>query len=233
MLQKTETITLKQARAIAGAVSSRNSKMPGSSFATSTLHCKTGGTLKHVEGSTCSKCYAERLENMRPSVKQGWLNNYLAAANLIEQRPALWAKSIAMQITRAAQNSGEPFHRWFDSGDLDSVEMLAAICHACELTPHVKHWLPTREATMVAQFIARGGKIPDNLIIRISSTMIGDAPRTKLADMLGPGVATSTVTPRRGVAIGHACPARHQGIACGDCRACWDRSVPNVSYPQH
>ena len=29
------------------------------------------------------------------------------------------------------------------------------------------------------------------------------------------------------------CPAKDQGNKCMDCRACWDRSVSNVTYPKH
>ena len=37
------------------------------------------------------------------------------------------------------------FHRWFDSGDLQSLSHLMKIIEVCEHTPHIKHWLATRE----------------------------------------------------------------------------------------
>lgn len=217
--------TLKSAQAEAGAISSRNSKMPGTSFAMSATMCKTGGKLMDIKGSTCSRCYAIKLEKMRPSVHMGWLANYTKATKLIAANPEQWAKACAFQIERAALKSGQPFHRWFDSGDLQSVEMLDAIARTARLTPDVQHWLPTREATFVKQWLASGNTFPDNLIVRVSATMIGDAPRN--------ASHTSTVHRKGETYTGHACPASQQGNACGECRACWSKSVPNVSYPLH
>ena len=71
------TMTLKAAQADAGAVSTRNSKMPGSAFAISAKRCNVGGKLAQVDGSVCGRCYALKLQKMRPSVDQGWEANYL------------------------------------------------------------------------------------------------------------------------------------------------------------
>lgn len=217
--------TLKSAIDQAGKVSARNSKMPGSSFALSATTCKTGGKLMQIKNSTCSRCYALKLEKMRPSVHMGWLANYEKATKLIENEPERWAKACAFQIERAANKSGEPFHRWFDSGDLQSVAMLSAIARTCELTPSVSHWLPTREASIVKAWLDAGNTCPPNLIIRISATMIGDKPRN--------AAHTSTVHRKGSDHMGHACPASTQGNMCGTCRACWSHDVPNVSYPLH
>lgn len=217
--------TLKSSIEIAGAVSNRNSKMPGSSFALSATTCQTGGKLATLKDSTCSRCYALKLEKMRPSVHQGWLANYMKATQMIALNPAQWSKACAFQIMRMAVKSGEYFHRWFDSGDLQSIEMLEAIAEVARQTPEVSHWLPTREATMVRDWLSRGHVCPDNLIIRISSTMIGDGPRN--------ANHTSTVH-RKGQSVeGHTCPASQQGNACQTCRACWSKDVKNVSYPLH
>lgn len=219
-------MTLKAAQEIAGKISNRNSKMPGSTFAISALDCKVGGKLAKVEGSVCSKCYAIKLQKLRPSVNQGWMANYLTATRMIESNPEAWAKAVAFQIGREAEKSGEFFHRWFDAGDLQSVAMLGAICRAAELTPNVQHWLPTREAKMVKDYQMAGGVVPANLIIRVSSTMVGDKPVKGHAN-------TSTVHRKGQAAEGHSCPASLQGGACGDCRACWSHEVGNVSYPLH
>lgn len=217
--------SLKSAQEQAGSVSARNSKMPGSSFAISATVCKTGGKLKDIKNSTCSRCYALKLEKMRPSVHMGWMANYTKATRLIQTNPEQWAKACAFQIERFANKTGEPFHRWFDSGDLQSVEMLNAIAQTARLTPNVKHWLPTREATIVRDWLAQGNTFPPNLIVRISATMIGDKPRN--------ATHTSTVHRKTDTPDGHVCPASQQGNACGSCRACWSSSVPNVSYPLH
>jgi hypothetical protein len=170
---------------------------------------------------------------MYPSVKKGWMDNYLRATTMIASMPEKWAAAMAFQVQHQAKKNGEDYHRWFDAGDLQSVEMLAAIVLVCLLTPHIKHWLPTREAKIVADWRKAGGVEPANLIIRISSTMIGDAPRN--------ASHTSTVHRKGSAHAGHACPStseRHRAAnggkpGCHDCRACWDKAVPNVSYPLH
>ena len=219
-------LTVKAAVELAGKVSEGNSKMPGSTFAISAKVCKVGSKLAAVEGSVCSRCYALKLQKLRPSVDQGWTANYLKATGMIEANPEGWAKAAAFQIKRIAAKSGQPFHRWFDSGDLQSVDMLAAICRVAEMTPEISHWLPTREAKMVKDFKAAGGVVPANLVIRVSATMIGDKPLA--------GYANTSTVHRKGQAVdGHTCPASQQGNACGDCRACWSPAVGNVSYPLH
>jgi hypothetical protein len=219
-------LTVKASIEQGGRVSEGNGKMPGSTFAISAKECKVGGKLATVEGSVCNRCYALKLQKLRPSVDQGWTANYLKATSLIEQNPAAWVKAVAFQINRIIAKGGQPFHRWFDSGDLQSVAMLSAICEAAKATPTVRHWLPTREAKMVKDFLAQGGIVPANLIIRISSTMVNDAPIAGHAN-------TSTVHRKGQPHHGHACPASHQGNNCGDCRACWSKDVQNVSYPLH
>jgi hypothetical protein len=217
--------TLKSAIDAAGKVSLGNGKMPGSTFAISATKCLTGGKLAKLAGSTCSRCYALKLEKLRPSVNQGWLANYEKATRLIESNPEQWSQACAFQIRKAFEKSGQPFHRWFDSGDLQDVAMLRAIVRACELTPEINHWLPTREATIVRDYHATYGAFPTNLIVRVSATMIGDAPRN--------AEHTSTVHRKGAAVVGHACPARTQGNECGSCRACWSKDVANVSYPLH
>lgn len=215
--------TLKQARENAGKISEGNTKMPGSTFAISAKHCNIGSKLVDVEGSVCHRCYALKLQKLRPTVDKGWINNYLKATNMIATSPDKWVDACVFQINRIALKTGENYHRWFDSGDLQSVDMLSAICKVASKTPHINHWLPTREAKIVKDY---GGQVPDNLVIRVSSTMIDDAPISGYAN-------TSTVHRKGSQVFGHACPARNQGNQCGDCRACWDKSVANVSYPLH
>lgn len=219
-------VTLKQAQQEAGAVSTRNSKMPGSSFAISAKHCNVGSKLATIKDSTCSRCYALKIQNMRPSVDKGWTANLDKAQALIAHDPMRWAQFMAFQIDKASLKTGEPFHRWFDSGDLQSLAMLRAIVLVCELTPHVSHWLPTREAKLIKQYRAQYGAFPSNLVVRVSATMIGDSP------ILGHS-HTSTVHRKGQEAKGHVCPASTQGNACGTCRACWSHEVGNVSYPLH
>ena len=223
------TMTLKAAKESAGKLSLGNGKMPGSTFATDAFSCKVGDKLAKVKGSVCQSCYARKIQKLRPSVNQGWSNNQKLAVNLIATAPHKWVAAMVFQVEKAAIKSGQPFHRWFDSGDLDSVAMLESICKVAKATPSIKHWLPTREGAILKAYRKAGGSIPRNLRIRLSATMVNDLP-VNAAKLLG--VSTSTVHKAGEPFVGRQCPAPDQGNACGSCRHCWISPV-NVSYRKH
>jgi hypothetical protein len=213
--------------AIVGRVSAGNTKMPGSTFALDAFGCQVGGRLAEVPGSVCNACYARKLQAFRPNLQVAWPKNQALAVAAIEADPEEWAEKMAAQIEAIAGVNGELYHRWFDSGDLQSVTMLRAIVRVAQLLPDIRFWLPTREADMVRSFLKSGGLFPVNLVVRISAPMVDDKP-------LAAWGHTSTVHKHRQLNEDeHACPARTQGNNCGDCRACWDRTVRNVSYTKH
>jgi hypothetical protein len=218
-------LTLKRAQTF-GRVSDRNSKMPASTFATHTADCSIGSKLRAVEGSVCHDCYATKFEKMYPSVHQGHAFNGASAAAMIAADPEAWAQAIALQITRICDKFNEPFHRWFDAGDIADLAMLEAIVRVCELTPTIKHWLPTRERGILKAFLATGRALPANLVVRLSATMIDDKP-------IANAPHTSTVHRKGSIVHGQPCEAATRNHQCGPCRACWDPTVENVSYPFH
>ena len=245
-----EKMTVKKAVEQSGKVSLGNTKMPSTTFAISAKACKVGAKLAKIKNSTCSRCYALKLQNLRPSVDKGWTNNLLKAEKLIADNPMLWAKQMTFQIVRGCEKLGINYHRWFDSGDLQSIEMLHAIVLTAQLTPNIKHWLPTREAKIVKDYRKQYGKEPSNLVIRVSATMIGDKPIQ--------GHKNTSTVHRKGETIhGKECLAYRTNkdfevIAekvfknmtrdekktqdfghCGNCRACWSNDVENISYPLH
>ena len=221
----TQQWTLKGAKEIS-VVGNGNSKMPGSTFSTDSFSCKVGSKLAKIEGSVCNKCYARRIQTFRKNVDKSWKDNYLKATTMIASNPEKWSDAVAFQIKRIATKTGEYYHRWFDSGDLDSVDMLRAIVRACKKTPAIKHWLPTREAQIVKEYRKQYGVEPPNLVIRVSATMVGDKPIKGHA-------LTSTVHLKGQQSYGHLCPAPKQNNNCGSCRACWSTNVPNISYTKH
>ena len=212
--------TLKAAKETVS-ITNRNTKMVGSAFSSDSFACKVGSRLANVKGSVCESCYARRIQKMRPSVNQGWTRNYEKSVDLISNAPNKWIAACVFQINRFANKTNENYHRWFDSGDLDSLNQLKAIIEVARQTPNIKHWLPTRELAIVRSY---KGKVPSNLVIRLSAPMVDDKPVK--------GANTSTVHKHKN-AIGWVCPAPTQGNNCGDCRACWTPSVKNVSYYKH
>ena len=97
---------------------------------------------------------------------------------------------------------------------------------SANLTPAIKHWLPTRERGILKAFLAEGLELPTNLVIRLSATMIDDKP-------IANAPHTSTVHRKGAPVHGQACEANTRGHSCGPCRACWNPEVANVSYPFH
>ena len=200
---------VKEAKKITGSMT-RTSKMPGLSYSLPAWECKTGAKLVKIPGSVCSGCYAMKGNYTRyPAIKAA---QYVRLEALKDKR---WIAAMVAQVMR------QKFFRWHDAGDIQSPEHLQKIFRVCELTPAVKHWMPTREAPFLKNIDPE--TVPKNLIIRMSSHMVDQGPVT-----FWPW--TSTVTSE---AAGASCPAPTQGGKCGDCRSCWNRSTPNVSYGKH
>lgn len=205
-----------EAKQLTGGGLGHPSKMPGTSYGISAHACITGAKLARVPGSVCHNCYALRNNYNYPSVAAAHANR------MASLRDPQWPFAMALLIERA----NVPEHRWFDAGDLQGIWHLANIVKVCKLTPHKKHWLPTKELGFVLKYVRDGGDIPDNLLIRVSGTMI-DGPATHA----WPWTSTvHTVKPPKGA---HVCPAPKQGNKCGKCRACWLKGVKHVSYHQH
>ena len=207
-------ITIKQAQDIAGTLSNP-SKMPGKGTSTPAERCITGSKLRNVEGSVCEGCYAMKgfyvMDNVKPALEKRF-DGVMGS----KDNPEPWINAMVHLIKR------QEYFRWHDSGDLQGSWHLANICEVAKRTPHVNHWLPTREYRMVNDYESNGGVIPSNLVIRDSAHMV-DAP---------PPVTnrpTSTVVTDGS----QTCPARSQDNECGTCRNCWDPTVKNVSYPKH
>ena len=202
--------SVKQAREITGGISNP-SKMPGHSFSIPASRCTTGSKLRKVPGSVCSMCYALKGNYKRfPNVEKALERRY----QLLNHTQ--WVDAMTLLI----EKTGDSYFRWHDAGDIQSVEHLNNIFAVCRLTPQVKHWLPTRETQFVKQISI--DDVPDNLVIRMSSHMIDQAPGKWWPH-------TSTVVSDHS----QSCPAPNQGNKCQDCRACWDKSVSSVSYSAH
>ena len=183
--------------------------------------CGVGAKLVGFEGSTCRSCYALRGFYRQTKVQAAY-------SRRLERFDApLWVTAMAKLVYWQVAETGEPYFRWFDSGDLQSVDMLCRIAEVAAATPEVQHWLPTREYAIVASYL-RQWAFPPNLTVRVSAPMVnGPTPRQF-------GLSTSTVHSSSGNVVGLACSAyTSKPASCADCRACWDPKVENVSYPLH
>jgi len=204
--------TKKEALEIVGGLSN-SSKMPETAHGTPAHRCTVGSKLRPIVGSTCYGCYA--LKGRCGMPKSVAAQERRLDAMYHED----WVDAMVYLL------KGVKHHRWFDTGDIPDRLVLLKIFDVCELTPNTKHWLPTRERKLVQELWEF---IPDNLVIRLSAPMVNQPPvRTSEFPY------TSTVHLEGAKVYGRECPAKHNMNQCGDCRACWDKRVKNVSYAYH
>ena len=194
-------------------------KMPAYAWGISAKQCITGSILAEKEGTICNKCYALGGHYLFPVV----INAHKIRLKAITKPE--WVDYMAELLTLKYKNieKSRRYHRWFDSGDLQSYEHLMKIFEVCELTPQINYWLATREYKIITQI--KEEDVPKNLCLRISAILV-DCSIPKFWQW------TSGVH-RDKPAIGRECPAYKQDGECGSCRSCWSRSVKQVSYKEH
>jgi len=198
---------------------SNPSKMPAYAWGISAKQCITGSILAEKDGTICNKCYALGGHYLFPVV----INAHKKRLDAITKPE--WVDYMAELLTLKYKklDKSRLFHRWFDSGDIQSYEHLMKIFEVCERTPHIKYWLATREYKIITQI--KEEDVPKNLCLRISAILVdGSIPKF--------WQWTSGVHKDK-PAIGRECPAYKQDGECGSCRSCWSRSVKQVSYKEH
>ena len=166
--------------------------------------------------AACSGCYATTGCYHFPDTIALRANN----------KEAWKAESFVQDFTKALKK--QTHFRWFDSGDMYSLELAEKMYQIMVNTPNTKHWLPTRMYKF-AKFwsvLTRMEALP-NVMVRYSSDAVDGTYEQ--------GVHGSTIVPDAtsvpsGVTL---CPAYTQGGKCLDCRACYDKSVAVIGYPAH
>jgi len=189
-----------------------------------------GYALK-VKGSVCSTCYALKGNYLRPNVP-------IAQARRLERLSnPLWTQAM-VKLTAKTK-----YFRWFDSGDIQSLEMLVNIVDVAIQNPKTKYWLPTKEYKIVSDY-KKQGIVPNNLVIRVSApmknqrlnsrygqtSMVIDKDTKVDSDVFVCDAAHTMkdgtkldITPETKPLLGH----------CGNCRKCWDSTNPVTAYPIH
>ena len=213
-------MTKSQAAMACGTLTS-TSKMPCKSYSLPTEACITGFKMAQIEGSICSMCYADK------GFYKMYANNIKPAqfARLDSIDSEYWVSGMVSHI------GNDPYFRWHDSGDLQSLSHFEKIVSVCMETLLTLHWLPTREYGIIKAFIAKHGKnaIPKNLTVRLSA-MYPNKPVSVPVSLQGvPGVTVSNVHTDK--PMGNVCKAPAQNGECKDCRMCWSSAV--VSYALH
>ena len=150
-----------------------------------------------------------------------------------------------------------PYFRWQYAGDIRSIEHLAKSCEICVMSPHMRHWIPTRENKIINEYVRLGGVIPDNLCVRLSAPMVDQQPVS--TNDYNTSTVHSDIGRSSAIANwkGKECQAYrtskdgkimarevYRSLTkddkkesdfgyCGDCRACWSKDIGNVIYFKH
>ena len=221
---------------------SDTSKMPCKSWGIPADDCQTGSKLVEVEGSSCAGCYAKggaykwtkvfkaykkRLETVKENGLFEWMINMIRY----------------FLTSRNFQSKG--VFRWFDSGDLQSAEMLKAINIIAYATNgenlkstkyshiNILHWLPTKEPRYLKHLASDYRAL--NLIPRQSAPF-----KNQIIDSKHTPYTSTVLTVEKFDQIRKnpelvpdmtLCLAFENNNECGNCRACWE--VPKVGYRYH
>ena len=120
----------------------------------------------------------------------------------------------------------QKFFRWFDSGDVYHPALAFKIYLVMQKTPQVQHWLPTKSYNIpkIRAVLDRMKLLP-NAAVRYSSPSInGEFSIEHGSTVIAYADDETTAT---------VCGAYNRDGKCGDCRACWDKTVEVVAYPAH
>jgi hypothetical protein len=164
----------------------------------------------------CKGCYATTGNYRFANVKAPRLHN----------REDWQRESWVSDMVKALDN--DRFFRWFDSGDMYSLDLAQKMLDVMKATPHVKHWLPTRMhkfakfANVLAQMKALA-----NVSVRFSSDSVTGE---YVEGLHGSVIVPSPDDVPNGVTL---CRAYANDGKCNGCRACYDKTVPVIAYPAH
>ena len=147
-----KTIMLKKDASMLTGGLTQTSKMPCKSYSLPTEACDTGFKMSKIEGSVCFFCYANNgfYKLYEKTIKPAQF------ARLDSLTSPYWVDAMVALI------GSDAYFRWHDAGDLQGLAHFKKIVEVCELTPNTKHWLPTREYSIIKAFISAGGVIPKN-----------------------------------------------------------------------
>jgi hypothetical protein len=164
----------------------------------------------------CKGCYAATGNYRFPNVKKPRIHNKE------DWKQSDWVAVMVKEL------DNDRYFRWFDSGDVYHPELAKKMYQVMVSTPWVKHWLPTRSHKLKRILpILEKMKLLPNVMVRYSS----DSVRGEFnKDIHGSAIVGEDQLDTKGVTICHA--YTNEG-KCGDCRACWDKSVSTVAYVQH
>ena len=197
---------------------SKAGKMPCRSWSLEALDT-CPGSINRTTGElvdACKGCYATTGNYRFPNVKAPRVHNKT------DWKRDEWVDDMVLELRK------DSHFRWFDSGDVYALALAEKILQVMERTPLTKHWLPTRMHKFMKfrPVFVKMERLP-NVVVRKSSDSI--------QGRLIRGKTISTIVPYAGAETPEMtlCSAYDNEGKCGDCRACWDKTVKVIAYPAH
>jgi len=164
----------------------------------------------------CSGCYATQGTYNFPGTKKVRFDNKQA------WQDDSWVDTMVAALKK------QSYFRWFDSGDIYSLQLALKMYEVMVKTPHVKHWLPTRMHKFAKyQQVLTKMQALSNVMVRPSSDAING---TFTAGVHGSTILPDSSKVPAGVTL---CRAYENNGKCSGCRACYDKSVAVIGYPAH
>ena len=206
---------------------SKASKMPCKSFSLQAgMHCpgmiNSNGNVIDV----CRGCYALKGMYRFPVVKASRQHNY---ENL--NHPD-WVNIMVDLI------GNDKYFRWFDSGDFVSVQMVENVFKVIARTPNTKHWIPTKLDSNINSKYKEINQAINCLLVDLPNCMVRFSSPSNNGEY--EQEHGSTVIPEDLVKLFKEkssdisiCPSKANAGKCGDCRKCWNKSIPVIAYIRH
>ena len=213
--------SLKEAELSVGGLSAP-SKMPSYAWSISAKRCNTGSKLAKVKGSVCYNCYALKNRYLFKPIQNALENRYKAW----DSNRNRWTDAMIYLMHNKQHIVNAGVFRWFDSGDIQGVDMLNDINTVAWASPHIRFWLPTKEYKLVKDYDI---EVAPNLMIRVSNPNINNSFTKGEYEYHSSAYSKDKIKD----IDGHLCPSSKQDNKCGSCRACWSDKVSEVIYIAH
>ena len=196
---------------------SKTSKLGTKSWSLQALETCPGS--KAADGSlvpACSGCYATTGMYHFGPVKA------VRADNKADWQRDGWTADMVKALSK------DSHFRWFDSGDMYSLELANKMLAIMTATPNTKHWLPTRMYKFPKfQAVLKAMQALPNVMVRYSSDAV-DGSYTE--GLHGSTIVPDATSAPAGVTV---CQAYNQGGKCLTCRACYNKDIAVIGYPAH
>lgn len=164
----------------------------------------------------CKGCYATTGNYRYPNVKAPRIENKE------DWKRDNWVDDMVKELDK------DRFFRWFDSGDVYSIELAEKMLQVMQRTQWVKHWLPTRmhKFAKFQRILKVMDSLPNVKVRPSSDSIVGEYVSGLHGSVIVPD---SSVDPSQ-VTL---CKAYENNGKCSGCRACYDKTIPVVAYPAH